>query len=146
MEAGTRRAQNDRLRMLGPPPPNGAVNKRNVNESEYSKKRAKQCAAVGLFDQRAQEQVGNVEQPQNEGGSKPRIPGPPDAPHGMRPDGAGDQHDRCEGKADFGGGNSEPIPARLAAKDAMQIGDEADEKRNEGGPSSWDLKIERARK
>src|SRR5258708_24671595 len=91
MEAGTRRAQNDRLRMLGPPPTDRSEYERYINECENSKQRAKQCAAVGLFDQCAQEQVRNVEQPQNEGGSKSCIPGPPDAPHGMRPDGAGDQ-------------------------------------------------------
>src|SRR5260370_25092653 len=62
----------------------------------------------------------------------------------MRPDGAGDQNDGCESKAGFGGGNSEPIPARLAAKDVLQISDEADEKRSEGGPSTRDVKIENA--
>src|SRR5208283_4154739 len=121
-----------------------AKDQRHINESEDAEERAEQCAAVRLFDESAQQQIGNVKQPEHEGGSQARVPSPPDAPDGMRPDRSGDEDDGGEGEAHFGARNGEPIIFFGALPDIQEIADEADKEGGEAGPGAGHVKIENA--
>src|SRR5580704_1989945 len=90
LEARTGSSHNDRGRMLGAPPANGTEDDGNVDEREDAEERAKKRSAIGFLDQGTQEQIGNVEKPENERGGEPRIPGPVNAPGGLGPNRAGD--------------------------------------------------------
>ena len=130
--------------MLRAPPADGAKDEGHVEESEDAEERAEQGAAIGLFDEGAKEEIGDVEEPEDERGGEARVPGPPDTPDGMSPDGSGDEHDGGEDEADFGGRDGEPIVFRGALPDVKKIGDEADEEGVHARPGAADVEIEDA--
>src|SRR6266581_5565203 len=135
-------AQNHRLRMLSPPPANRKIHQWHVEEGKDSKERAKKRTLVRLFKHRAQEQIGNVEQPENESERQARVPGPPDTPYGVRPDRPGDKYHGDEGKPHFRRRHSEPVPFRLPLEDVHQIRVKADSECNEGTESAGKVQIE----
>src|SRR6516164_7428133 len=82
VESRARATHDDGGRMLCAPPANGKEDERNVEESENAEQRAQKSAPVGLLDEGAEKQIGNIEQPQDESRGKARVPGPPDTQTG----------------------------------------------------------------
>src|SRR5271170_536587 len=101
--------------MLAAPPADGHEDKRDIDESEDAVDGAENGAALHIVDERAEQQIGGVHEPEDEGRSEARVPGPPNSPDGFGPDGAGDEDDGGEGESGFCGGDSGPIGAGIAA-------------------------------
>src|SRR5262249_34775393 len=75
----------------------------------------------------AEQEIAYVDEPQYQCGRQARIPLPPSAKDGARPDGAGDQHQGGEDSADLGAGTRHPVPALVAAPEVDNAGKEDDE-------------------
>ena len=99
---------------MAAPPANGHEDDGHVGESEDAVGGGDDGATIRLFDEIADEQIGDVHEPEDEGGGEARVPGPPDSPDGARPDGAGNKHDGGEGETGFGGSDLTPAMLRLA--------------------------------
>jgi len=128
-------------RMLRAPPANGKEDERDVEESENAEQCAQKSAPVGLLDEGAEKQIGNIEQPQDESRGKARVPGPPDTPDGVGPNGAGDEDNGDAHKADFGASNPEPVVFGTALPNVKQVGNKADEQGGLTGPGGGGMKI-----
>jgi len=84
----------------------------------------------------AQEQVADVDKPEDQGGGEAGVPGPPDAPGATAPERAGDEDDGAEDDADLGAGqgpgvrNLRPVGRlRRKARKPMQPASEMAKKR-----------------
>src|SRR5208283_3748838 len=144
VKTGARATHDDRCGMLGAPPANGKKDQRNIEKGENAEESAEECAAAGLLDERTQEQVGNVKQPEHEGGSQAGIPGPPNAPNGMSPNGPGDENNGDAGQADFSTSDAEPVVLLTTLPDVKKVGHEADEENHLAGPGGGCVKIKDA--
>ena len=67
IEAGTGTAHDDGRRMLRAPPADSTEDKRHIQESEYPEQRTEQGAAVRFLDQTAQQQIRDIEEPEDKG-------------------------------------------------------------------------------
>src|SRR5438552_2870695 len=128
--------------MLRAPPPNRKINQRHIQKGKNPEQGAKERTFVRLFKHGAQQQVRGIQQPEYEGESQTRIPGPPDSPHRVRPDRPSDQHDGNEHQAHFCGGNAQPVPLGLARKYVSQIRVEANPQRDEGAERAREVQVE----
>src|SRR4029077_10699188 len=127
--------------MLRAPPANRAENDRHVNEGKNSKQRAQQSTAIRLFDQRAQQKIRNVQQPQNKCRSKPRVTATVNAPPGLGPDRSRNQNNRGEHQPNFRARYAEPVIFFLALPDVQKIAQKTDGKRSQPGPRAAYMKI-----
>src|SRR5207244_3198051 len=112
------------LRMLGAPPFDGEDDNGDIDEGEDVEHGGEGGALRGLIDGASQHQVAGVEQPADQGAGESRVPGPPDAPDDAAPKGSGDQIGGEEGESDFGDGDGEGVPEKVA-------GDEEQDARGE---------------
>src|SRR3974390_792920 len=144
VESGTLTTHNYRCGVLCAPPANRKKDERNVEKSENAEQGAEEGAAIGLFNQRTEQQVGNIEEPEDEGGGEPGVPGPPDAPDRMGPDGAGNEYDGDTREAHFRAGDAKPIVLLIALPDVQEVCHEADEKDHFTGPRSGRMEVEDA--
>src|SRR5579863_5935564 len=135
IEPGIRAAENHGLRMRGAPKAVGDVNERDINISKDAEDGRKSGAALGLVHKTAEQDVGNVEEPEDEGGRKAGVPSPPNTPDGMGPDGAGDEANGAADHSDFRAGNAEPVPFEAARAEIGDVGKKRDgERRKHGNP------------
>src|SRR4051812_38025276 len=87
--------------MLRAEPANRHVNKRYVEKSKYGE----HCGQYRCLTARrvlAQDQVAHVNQPEDKGARKSRVPRPPDAPDWSSPKRPGNENDGAEDNADLG--------------------------------------------
>ena len=89
--------------MLGAPPAVGHIDDGDVEGAEDAEDGG-QGLHLRAGGETAEEQVADVDEPENEGGGEAGVPGPPDAPGATAPDGSGDEDDSAEDYADFGSG------------------------------------------
>src|SRR5580658_8706163 len=73
-------SHDDRRWMLRPPPANRPEDNRHVDKCKNAKESAQKRSSVRLLNQRAQQQVGNVEKPEHKRGREPGIPSPVNSP------------------------------------------------------------------
>ena len=108
IDAGTFASTDDGLRMLCAEPSDGHVHERDVEESEDRQDRGEnlRLSARGVL---AQDEIADVDEPQDERAGEACVPCPPDAPDGTRPEGSCDENDGAEDNSDFGGGNGDGI-------------------------------------
>src|SRR6266852_736476 len=142
IKPGPRPAHDHRRWMLVAPPANRKIDEGNIKEGKNTEQRAEERPLVRLFEHRAQEQVGNIEQTKNERKSQAGAPSPPNSPHRMRPDRPGDEYHGDKGKPRFRCRHSEPVPFRLPLEDVHQIRVKADSECNEGTQSTGKVEIE----
>src|SRR5579872_6634265 len=121
--------------MLRAPNANRQIVERDAEKDEDAENSGENGAAFRVCDQRAENQVRDVEQPQNQGERQTPIPRPPNAPDRMRPDWAGDEHDAPKGEAYFGGGNGEPVPFGITLGKIRNVGHEDDDGRLHRSPA-----------
>ena len=119
--------------MLGAPPLDGEEDDGHVGESQDRDHGGHARALGGLFDGAAQHDVAGINDPADQHGGQPRVPGPPNAPDDASPDHSGEQVGGAEGQAHLGGGGGEGIVLqvlRAQVHDARdQGGEEAQERR-----------------
>src|SRR5271163_4625467 len=120
--------------MLCPPPANRPENDRNVDEREDSKEGAEQGAPVWFFDERPQQEVGNVEKPEHKRRGKPCIPRPVNSPCRLGPNRPRDQYDGGERKANFRRRNAQRIPFLVTPPNVEQVRHKTYEKRRHSRP------------
>src|ERR1017187_999310 len=126
-------APEDGLRMLGAPPLDRENDDGDVDESEDVEDGRDARARGWFFDGAAQHQVSGVEQPADQRGGEPRVPGPPDAPDDASPDGPGDQVGGQEGQADFGHRDGDGVVPQALGEEVRRAGDEGDTGAQHGG-------------
>src|SRR5271155_2673127 len=103
--------------MLGAPQPIREIDQRDIERGEDREDGGEACFLFWILYEAAQQQVGDEEQPQDESGGELRVPGPPDAPDGTRPERAGDQAYCAADDADFDAGlAAQRVADPLAAK------------------------------
>ena len=116
LDAGIVAAAEDRGGMLGAPPAVGHIDDGHVERAEDA-----QYGGQGLHlragGKAAQQQVADVDEPENEGGGQAGVPGPPDAPGAASPERPGNQHDGAEDDADFGAGQRPGIGRSARGQD-----------------------------
>src|SRR5271156_4048229 len=130
--------------MLRAPQTIREIDQRNVERREDCENGGEGCFLFGIFYQAAQQQVGDEEQPEDEGGGELRVPGPPDTPDGSCPERAGDQADRAADDADFDAGDTEGVPFAISGYEIGHAGVEGDEEAAEHGIPAGDVEIENA--
>ena len=96
-------AAEDRGGMLGAPPAVGHIDDGHVEGAEDAQDGG-QRLHLRAGGKAAQQQVADVDEPEDQGGGQPRVPGPPDAPGAASPERAGDEDDGAEDHADLGAG------------------------------------------
>src|SRR5215469_4828730 len=106
--------------MLGAPDANRKIVERDAEKNENAEDGGRGGAALEIVDKRAQDQIGDVQNPENQRQRQAPVPCPPNAPDGMRPDRSGDEDDGPKCETDFDGGDGEPVPFGLALP---EIGD-----------------------
>src|SRR5579875_3534902 len=84
-KAGIGAAHNHGLRMLRPPPANGQGVERDIRKADDSSHGVQQRRPAGIDKETAHQQISHEKQPKDEGERQARIPSPPDAPDGFRP-------------------------------------------------------------
>ena len=102
-----------------PPPKTGAgcwvrhqrMDMKTMGTSMAAKTESTAARTSGLAGggEAAQQQVADVEQPEQKIGGEAGVPGPPDAPGGAAPEHAGDEADAGVEDGDFGGGEGEGV-------------------------------------
>ena len=130
--------------MLGAPQTIRQIDERDIERRENCEDSGKGCLLFGIFYQAAEQQVGDEEQPEDEGGGELGVPGPPDTPDGTRPEWAGDQADGAAHHAYFDGGNAERVPFAFAGDEISNAGVEGDEEGAEHGVPTGYVEIEDA--
>src|SRR5437588_11545101 len=138
----TRSAQDHRLRVLCPPPANRKIQQRHVQKRKNAEQRAEHRPLVRLFNHRAQQQVGKIEQPEHKRQRQPRVPGPPDSPHRMRPDRAGNQYHGNERQPHFRRRHAQPIRLRLAGKHVSKVRVETRPESHERAERAGNVQVE----
>src|SRR6185295_17588340 len=128
--------------MLRAPPTDRSINKRHIQKREYSEQRAQQRAAFRLLNQRSQQQISDVQQPQHKSRSQPRVPRPPDPPRRMRPDRPGHQIHGAEHQANLGRRNRQRITLRAAPKHIRDVRAKTNEERRKHSQSASRVEIE----
>ena len=86
--------------MLRAEPANRHVHDRHIDESKDPQRRG-QHLRLASGGEPPQHQVADINEPQHQRCSQPRIPCPPDAPHRTRPDWPGDENDGAEHNTNF---------------------------------------------
>src|ERR1700684_1194390 len=110
--------------MVGEPQTIRKIDQWNIERGKNCENGGEGCFLFGIFDQSAQQQVGDEQEPQNECRSELCVPGPPDAPDRTRPKRAGDQANRAADDADFDAGDTESIPFALSGDETGEPGEE----------------------
>src|SRR5271156_717162 len=113
--------------MLGAPETIGQIDERDIERRENCEDGGEGCFLFGIFYQAAQQQVGDEEQPEDEGRGELRVPGPPDAPDGTGPERAGDEAYGAAHDPDFDAGDAEGVPLAFAGDEIGDAGVEGDE-------------------
>ncbi len=128
--------------MLRPPPARGHINDRHVDVAEDGQHRG-DGAHLRSGREIPQQQIANVDQPEDEGRGETLVPRPPNAPGVAGPKRAGDQSDEAKDDSHLGGRDRHGVGAQsqrwaLVARGqihyrADQVCAEAERGHNPGG-------------
>src|SRR4029077_4081633 len=143
-EAGIFSAQDHRLRVLRAPNAIRQINEWDIEKCKDAKNSGKRGATLRIFEQATQQEIRNIEQPEDERAGEARVPGPPDTPDRAGPDRAGDQHNRAAGNSYFPAGDPKPVPLGMASNEIGGVSDEDYEEGDEGGDGAGHVEIENA--
>src|ERR1700730_2781316 len=144
IKPGALTAEDDGLRVLCPPETVRHVDERDIEKRKNTEDCGKSGAALGVFEQTPQQQIGNIEQPEEKGCGQPRVPGPPNAPDRAGPQRAGDEPDRAAGYAQFCCGDTQPVPFEPACREIGDVGGENGGKSRERRYPGGKMKIKDA--
>src|SRR5579885_226154 len=130
--------------MLGAKNADGKVNDGNVHECKNSEYGCKRSAARGLFHEVAQQQVGDVKEPQDERRGQPRVPCPPDSPNGLGPNGPCNQSRGAKERPDLRASQAQAVPLEILCDQVPNTADEDQEVGEEGSKKGREMHIEDA--
>src|SRR5690348_12563748 len=117
--------------MQSTPPGHGKMHDRHIDEADDTQYRGIARPALSAATVEAQQQIGDVDEPENQRGRQYWLAVPPCAPVGLSPDGATDEHHCGIHHTDLRGGARQPVPALVTAQQIDDAADEDDEKREE---------------
>ena len=89
--------------MLRAPPAVGHVDDGGIERAEDAEDCGK-CLHLRAGGKPAHQQVADIDEPQNQGGGEPRVPGPPDTPGAATPERPGSEDNGAVEDADFSAG------------------------------------------
>uniref|UniRef100_A0A0N4ZIW8 LigA n=1 Tax=Parastrongyloides trichosuri TaxID=131310 RepID=A0A0N4ZIW8_PARTI len=122
VHAGPARAQQRRGLVQGVPPVDRKLDDRQVDQADQPQHRRRARRLGLIVDRGAQGHVAEVEEEQHQHAGQARVPHPPRPPHGLAPQGAGDQRQGGQGRARHGRGARRRVGQRMAEHQGEEAG------------------------